>query len=263
MIKVVRKSYSTFVKLEKMDKIATIKLNNPAKRNSLCSQMIKELTETITSLDETTKLVLLKSTGNVFCSGYNLKELSEFDSKNQRNYFKSSFDLFKKIKNLKQPVIAEIDGVVAAAGVHLVSSCDLIVCSEESTFATSGVKFGVFCHSPGVALFRNMSSEKKVKEMLLTGEPMNATEALQFGFINRVASKENLEKETEKLVKSILHNSSEIVCFGKGIFQKQIEMTEDEAINFTLDAMMENMELNDSKEGMKAFKEKRKPQWKE
>jgi len=98
-----KRNYSTFVKTEKTDKIATIILNNPAKRNSLCSQMINDLSESFNSLDESVNLVILKSTGNVFCSGYNLKELSELDSEKQRNYFKSSFDLFTKIKNLKQP----------------------------------------------------------------------------------------------------------------------------------------------------------------
>ena len=97
--------------------------------------------------------------------------------------------------------------------------------------------------------------------MLLTGEPINAQEALQHGFINKIATRENLENETSKLIDSILHNSSQIVSFGKEIFQKQIEMTEEEAIEFTLDAMMKNLELENSKEGMNAFKEKRKPKW--
>jgi enoyl-CoA hydratase/carnithine racemase len=97
--------------------------------------------------------------------------------------------------------------------------------------------------------------------MLLTGEPINAQEALQFGFINRISSKQDLEKETEKLIDSILNNSSNIVSFGKEIYQKQIEMNEEDALKFAMDAMMKNLEMEDSKEGMNAFKEKRKPKW--
>lgn len=139
----------------------------------------------------------------------------------------------------------------------------MILCTPESTFATSGVNYGLFCHTPGIPLVRSMNSVKKAFEMLITGDSITSKEALQYGLVNYVVDKDKMEEETQKLCDRILKNSSKVIGFGKKIFYQQIELNESNAYKIGIDAMVENLEYQDSKEGLNAFSEKRKPKWEE
>jgi enoyl-CoA hydratase/carnithine racemase len=252
-----------FVELSYKDSIATIKLNNPAKRNALCSVMIQELIDSLHLVSNSdARLILLKSTGNVYSSGHDLKEMKAMTADQQKSLFLSSASVFSKLKKMDQIVIGQVDGVVAAAGVQLVTSCDMLVCSTQSTFATSGVKFGLFCHTPAVPLIRSLSSSKKAFEMLVTGDPITASEALQYGMVNYVVPGDQVESKVEDLCRRVLLNSGSVVGFGKNILYKQMDMKEDYAYTVAIDAMVENLHMHDSKEGLDAFIQKRKPIWK-
>ncbi len=168
------------------------------------------------------------------------------------------------IHSLPQPVIAQVQGLATAAGCQLVGTCDLAVCSPQSQFATPGVTIGLFCSTPAVALVRSMTSSKKAAEMLYTGKPISAQEAVQFGLVNRIASShEKLEEETLEMATQIAQFSGEVVQFGKKVLQQQTQMNNvHDAYTVATDAMVCNLQLQDCKEGIEAFVQKRKPSWK-
>jgi enoyl-CoA hydratase/carnithine racemase len=165
------------------------------------------------------------------------------------------------IQKIPQPVIAQVHGVATAAGCQLAATCDLVVASEDARFATPGVKIGLFCSTPMVALSRAVG-QKKSMEMLLTGELISAREALAEGLVNRVVPAERLEAETRALAGKIAEASPLVVGVGKQAFYRQLEMPTDQAYAYTREVMSFNASFADAQEGMGAFLEKRKPEWK-
>ena len=166
------------------------------------------------------------------------------------------------IVNTPKPVIAEIEGVATAAGCQLVASCDLAIASEESKFATPGVNLGLFCSTPMVALTRNVN-KKNAMEMLLTGDFIDAKKAKEIGLINNFVSKNELTSEVNKLAEKISSKSSLTVSIGKRAFYKQYEMSLSEAYSYTSQTMTDNLLKHDAKEGIKAFMDKRSPEWRD
>jgi enoyl-CoA hydratase/carnithine racemase len=165
------------------------------------------------------------------------------------------------IQAIPQPVIAQVHGVATAAGCQLAATCDLVVASEAARFATPGVKIGLFCSTPMVALSRAVG-QKKSMEMLLTGDFVSAEEAKAVGLVNRVVPAEELESETRTLADKISEASPLVVGVGKQAFYRQLEMPTGQAYAYTKEVMSFNATFADAQEGMCAFLEKRKPEWK-
>jgi enoyl-CoA hydratase/carnithine racemase len=218
------------------------------------------------------KVVIFNANGPVFCSGHDLKELSASSSEKRTEIFNLCSQMMMKIKDISPIVIAEVNGVAAAAGAQLVASCDLVVASSKSSFSTPGIKFGLFCTTPGVEVGR-VISKKRAMQMLVTGESIDANTALNWGLINLVADvskttnhdEENrqLREETMKIVKSILSHSGKVLSYGKKAFYHQVEISQNKnAYQYAEGCMVENLNFDDTQEGIRAFVEKRKPNFK-
>ena len=256
---------------EKSDKgVLRLIMNNSDQKNPLSETLMGELMDEIkaASLDQSTRVIVIASTGNVFSSGHDLKEITAArESKdNGEVYFKNLFDycssLMQLIVNTSQPVIAEVDGVATAAGCQLVASCDLAIASHESRFATPGVNLGLFCSTPMVALSRNVN-KKNAMEMLLTGDFISAEKAKEIGLINNAVPKEDLTSEVDRLAEKIASKSTMTVATGKRAFYAQAEMDLSDAYKYTSKTMTDNLLKIDAKEGINAFLEKRSPDWKD
>jgi enoyl-CoA hydratase/carnithine racemase len=248
---------------EEHDGIATLTLNNAKKRNALSLSMMTALKNALEEIgsDRSIRVVIIRADGPVFSAGHDLRELSGQDKNAYEEVFRCCAELMETVRKLPQPVIAEVDGLATAAGCQLVATCDLVVCSQDSRFATPGVKIGLFCTSPGVALARAVS-QKKAMEMLLTGTPLSAEEAEQAGLVNRIVPSEELQSATRELAKQIAEASSETVSIGKEAFYRQVQMDRRAAYDFASDVMVENLAMDDAEEGIGAFLEKREPKWK-
>jgi enoyl-CoA hydratase/carnithine racemase len=248
---------------EAADGIATLTLNNAKKRNALSLATMTALKASLDYIgsDQSVKVVIIRADGPVFSAGHDLRELSGREKNEYEKVFQVCAELMETVRKLPQPVIAEVDGLATAAGCQLVATCDLVVCSENSRFATPGVKIGLFCTSPGVALARAVS-QKKAMEMLLTGTPLSAEEAENAGLVNRIVPSEKLREATLELAKQIAEASSETVSIGKEAFYRQVQMDRRAAYEYASDVMVENLAMDDAEEGIGAFLEKRKPKWK-
>ena len=256
---------------EKSDKgVLRLIMNNSDQKNPLSETLMGELMDEIkaASLDQSTRVIVIASTGNVFSSGHDLKEITAAreSEDNGEVYFKNLFDycssLMQLIVNTSQPVIAEVDGVATAAGCQLVASCDLAIASHESRFATPGVNLGLFCSTPMVALSRNVN-KKNAMEMLLTGDFISAEKAKEIGLINNAVPKEDLTSEVDRLAEKIASKSTMTVTIGKRAFYAQAEMDLSDAYEYTSKTMTDNLLKADAKEGINAFLEKRSPDWKD
>jgi enoyl-CoA hydratase/carnithine racemase len=169
--------------------------------------------------------------------------------------------LMVSLTRLPQPVIARVHGVAFAAGCQLVAQCDLAVAVDTAQFATSGVKFGLFCSTPGVALARNVS-RKQAMEMLLTGEPIDAATALERGLVNRVVPAAALDSTIGELASAIIEKTPVAIAAGKRAFYEQLDAPLAAAYEIASQAMVCNMGTADAAEGIDAFAAKRKPVWK-
>ena len=248
--------------------VLRITLNDPNNKNALSELMMQKLINTITgaSKDNSVRVIVIASTGDVFCSGHNLKEINEARKANDSGesyyleLFKTCSSLMQLIVNCSKPVIAEINGIATAAGCQLVASCDLALSSESSKFATPGVNLGLFCSTPMVALSRNVTKKNAMK-MLLTGDMINASEAKNISLINEYHTEAKLTKTVMMLAQKIAKKSSATIKIGKEAFYKQLEMNLSDAYEYTSRVMAENTLKDDAKEGIESFIKKRKPNW--
>lgn len=245
-------------------------LNDPERKNALSEEMILALKQEIfsSSDDKSVRVIIISANGNVFSSGHNLKEITAArENKDSGNsffldLFNSCSSLMQMIVNCPKPVIAEVNGIATAAGCQLVASCDLAIASNKSKFATPGVDIGLFCSTPMVALSRNVSSKDAMK-MLLTGDMISATEAKRISLINEEVEEEELEEFVLNLAKKISKKSSNVIQCGKKAFYKQLDKNLSDAYEYTSKIMADNVLKDDAIEGINAFLEKRKPDWKE
>ena len=244
--------------------IARIKLNDPSNYNALSSKNIKSLTQIIKTLnnDNKTKVIIIEGSGKGFSAGHDLKEIRSLKNKPKYNkLFNSCSKLMLEIIEGRKPVIAKVHGAAFAAGCQLVASCDLAISSDDAIFATPGVNIGLFCSTPMVAVSRKVNRKKTMK-MLLTGDPINAKYAKEIGLINDYYPISELENETLNLAKKIASKSNLTIKIGKKAFYKQLEMPLRKAYEYTSEVMTKNAMEMDSEEGISAFLEKRKPNWK-
>jgi enoyl-CoA hydratase/carnithine racemase len=242
--------------------LAIITLNRPQRRNALSLELMIEL---IRALDETAanpdaRAVILAAAGKVFSSGHDLNEMVGRTVTDYRRIFDVCSELMQKIQSIPQPVIAQVQGVATAAGCQLVATCDLAVASQEAQFATPGVKIGLFCTTPAVALTRAVG-RKRAMEMLLTGRMVDAQTAVEWGLVNRVVPASNLESATRTLARQIAEASSLTVSIGKQAFYAQIDLDQPKAYAYAKEVMSMNALAGDAQEGMSAFLEKRAACW--
>ena len=248
--------------------VLRVTLNDPDNKNALSEFMMQKLINAITeaSKDNSVKVIVIASTGNVFCSGHNLKEIKEArraKDSGESYYlelFKTCSYLMQLIVNCSKPVIAEVSGIATAAGCQLVASCDLAVSSNSAKFATPGVNIGLFCSTPMVALSRNVSKKDSMK-MLLTGDMINADEAKRISLINDFVTEEELTESVMDLAEKISKKSAAVIAIGKKAFYKQAELNLFDAYEYTSRVMAENTLKDDAKEGIESFLEKRDPNW--
>lgn len=249
--------------------VAIVTLNAPKSVNALSEKMLAALSAAFDEIaqDKSVKAVILRTAGNHFCAGHNLKEMTERrqDADGGYQYFQDLFatcsDMMMRIVRLPQPVIAEVKGIATAAGCQLVAACDLAVASEDARFATSGVNIGLFCSTPMVALSRNVP-RKQAMEMLLLGEFLPAERVAEFGLINRCVPREALEDTTLGIARIIAEKPPAAIRVGKRAFYEQSEMPLEEAYAFAGRVMAENMMDRDTEAGIGAFTRKEPmPEW--
>lgn len=244
--------------------ISTLTLNRPAQRNALSIALMEAMVAELDRIkgDPAVRVVVVTGAGSCFCSGHDLKELRSDVSP---DFYKKVFDLcaamMLRIVGLPQPVIAAVQGIATAAGCQLVATCDLAVAAEESHFATPGVNIGLFCSTPMVALSRAVP-RKQAMEMLLTGDLIDGREALKIGLVNRLAPSIQVMEETLALASEIIAKSPLTLKIGKEAFYRQTELGLADAYTYASKVMAENMLAMDAAEGIDAFLEKRKPEWK-
>ena len=244
--------------------ISRIKLNEPSTYNALSMDTLNSLIKNFKKLsdDKNTKVIIIEGLGKGFCAGHNLKEVKSLKGKpSYTKLFSRCSDLMINIVNNNKPVIAKVHGAAFAAGCQLVASCDLALSTNDAIFATPGVNIGLFCSTPMVAVSRNVSRKKTMK-MLLTGEPITAEYAKEIGLINDHFENSKLEEEVMSLAERVASKSNKVIKIGKKAFYKQLEMPLEKAYKYTSKIMSENMMTLDAHEGITAFLEKRKPNWK-
>ncbi|XP_004083275.1 enoyl-CoA hydratase domain-containing protein 3, mitochondrial [Oryzias latipes] len=243
--------------------IRRIILNNPKKRNALSLSMLESLRENIlTDVDgEDLRVIVISAEGPVFSSGHDLKELTSLQGREYHaKVFHTCSEVMTLIQDVPVPVIAMVNGVATAAGCQLVASCDIAVATDKSSFATPGVNVGLFCSTPAVAIGRAVP-RKVAMEMLFTGSPISAQEALLHGLISKVVPEERLEEETLAIAQRVCRASRPVVALGKATFQRQMAQGRDAAYATASKVMVDNLALRDGQEGIRAFLEKRQPVW--
>nr|XP_011754700.1 enoyl-CoA hydratase domain-containing protein 3, mitochondrial [Macaca nemestrina] len=247
-----------------LDGIRNIVLSNPKKRNALSLAMLKSLQSDILHDADSNdlKVIIISAEGPVFSSGHDLKELTEEAGRGDSHLEVGVFvpQVMMLIRNHPVPVIAMVNGLATAAGCQLVASCDVAVASDKSSFATPGVNIGLFCSTPGVALARAVP-RKVALEMLFTGEPISAQQALLHGLLSKVVPEAELQEETMRIARKIASLSRPVVSLGKATFYRQLPQDLGTAYYLTSRAMVDNLALRDGQEGITAFLQKRKPIW--
>ena len=242
--------------------LATVCLNRPEKRNALSLLCMRELIEVFENIGRTPEIrtVILAAAGKAFSSGHDLSEMTGRTLPEYRELFDVCTELMQKIQSIPQPVIAQVQGIATAAGCQLVATCDLAVASEEACFATPGVKIGLFCSTPMVAVSRAIG-RKRALEMLLTGTRIDAYTAAEWGLVNRSVPAAQLSEETRKLALSCSEASSFTVAIGKQAFYAQVDLDQLKAYAYAKEIMSMNSLAVDAQEGISAFLERRRPCW--
>ncbi len=243
--------------------VARITLNRPAQYNALSLAVLETLQASLDAVaeDDAVRVVVLAGSGPAFCAGHDLREMRRQHEKDRhRALFDACGDVMKAIVRLPQPVIARVHGIATAAGCQLVATCDLAVASSTARFAVSGVRLGLFCSTPGVALARNVP-RKEAFRMLVTGEFVDGETAARLGLVNEVVEPDALDATIDGLCQSIASRPAVAVRAGKRLFYEQIERDLDGAYELAAEAMACNMMAPETVEGIDAFLEKRAPDW--
>jgi enoyl-CoA hydratase/carnithine racemase len=241
---------------------ARITLNRPEKRNALSLEVMQELTDALrtASAHPGTRVIVIDAAGPAFSAGHDLSEMIGRDEAFLDELFDTCAVMMETIHALPQPVIAKVHGIATAAGCQLVAACDLAVAAEGTRFATPGVKIGLFCSTPMVPVSRAVG-RKRAMQMLLTGEPIDAATALEWGLLNQVVPATELDVAVNRLIEAVARSSSYTVALGKRAFYDQIDRAEPDAYAHTKVVMTENAVAADAQEGMTAFLQKRTPRW--
>jgi enoyl-CoA hydratase/carnithine racemase len=246
------------------DGVATLTLNRPAQRNALSVALMSALQDELDRLksDASIKVVVIAGAGPGFCGGHDLKEMRATPGRQAYEaLFAQCSRLMLSITQLPKPVIAKVHAIAAAAGCQLVATCDLAVASESARFAVNGVNIGLFCSTPMVALTRAIS-RKHAMRMLLTGDLIDAREALDYGLVNTVVPDGELDAAVDALAGKIVAKSPFALAIGKEAFYKQAELGLEAAYDYASEVMTRNMLARDTERGIDAFIAKQPmPKW--
>ncbi len=242
--------------------IAVVTLNRPNRRNALSLELMQELIDCLNAIGNNSEVrsVILGAEGKVFSSGHDLSQMVGRDINDYRRTFDVCVQLMEKIQSIPQPVIAEVQGIATAAGCQLVATCDLAVAVEEAAFATPGVKIGLFCTTPMVALSRAVG-RKRALQMLLTGDMVPAHTALEWGLVNAVVPAAELKSATRALAQKIASASPLTLAIGKQAYYTQIDLDQPKAYAYAKEIMTMNSMAADAQEGISAFLGKRAACW--
>jgi len=244
--------------------VGFLTLNNPGRVNALSKNMIREMIDALlkTAENESIKVLVIRAAGKNFCAGHNLEEMVDKGIREYKFIFDQCSEMMQLIHTMPQPVIAQVQGIATAAGCQLAAWCDLVVAEEGARFATPGVKIGLFCTTPMVAVARAIG-RKAAMEMLLTGRYYPAEEAKALGLVNRVVSIDELASETENLSHDIAGASGFALRVGKQGFYAQIDQPDTAALHFAKNTIAMNCTAEDAQNGIKAFLKKETPEWKD
>jgi enoyl-CoA hydratase/carnithine racemase len=250
------------------DAVACLTMNAPERLNALSDEMLAALQAEFDALreDRSIRAVVISGAGKGFCAGHDIAQMTAGRQAEDggKAYFQSLFSrcaqVMLSIRDLPQPVIAQVHGIATAAGCQLVASCDLAIAATGTRFGVNGVDVGLFCSTPMVALSRNIP-RKQAFEMLTTGSFMTADRAADMGLINRAVPQEDLQSEVNELAKTLTKKLGAVLKIGKHAFYEQLQMPLDQAYAYTGDVIVENLLYRDTIEGMAAFLEKRAPDW--
>jgi enoyl-CoA hydratase/carnithine racemase len=244
------------------DGVGFVTLNNPKKINALSKRMIQEIIDVLNevSVDESIKVVIRRAAGNHFCAGHDLTEMIGGGIKDYKFIFDQCSRMMQLVHEIPQPVIAQVRGIATAAGCQLVAWCDLAVAGEDARFATPGVKIGLFCSTPMVAITRAIG-RKAAMEMLLTGRYFDAQESKALGLINKVVPIDELDKQTEALARQIAEASRFVLSIGKRGFYAQVDQADEAALNYATQTITMNLNAEDAQHGITSFLEKKTPEW--
>ncbi|HEV2460072.1 MAG TPA: enoyl-CoA hydratase [Ktedonobacterales bacterium] len=251
-----------YILVERDAPIATVTMNQPDRRNALSTPLMHELIDAFESFrrDKEVRAIILAGNGPAFSAGHDLRELVGGDINTQREVFDVCTVLMTTIQSIPQPVIAMVRRIATAAGCQLVATCDLAVAAAEARFATPGVKIGLFCTTPMVALSRAIG-RKRALQMLLTGDFVDAQTAADWGLVNQVVADAELEDASRTLALAVANASSLTIALGKQAFYSQIDLDQPKAYAYAKEVMSMNALAADAQEGMCAFLEKRQPTW--
>ena len=253
------------VLLDKDGPVAWLTLNRPEKRNALSLELMTIMLDKLKIIeqDQEIRVVVIRGNGPAFCAGHDLKEMvgADLGVGHFHKIFSVCAEMMQTLFKLPQPVIAQVHGIATAAGCQLVAACDLAIAETGAQFATPGVKIGLFCSTPSVPLVRAVG-RRRALEMLLTGRFISAEEAERFGLINKIVPPDKLVEHTVNLAMEIAQYSRYTLAFGKRTFYNQVDLDTPSAYNYATHAIVMNCLAEDAQEGMSAFLEKRKPEWK-
>ena len=239
--------------------VVTITLNRPEKRNALALEVMLELTAALREVGDSDALgVVLAANGPVFSAGHNFGDLKGASLDDARRLFQVCTDMMDALQDIPQPVCAKVHALATAAGCQLVASCDLAVASEDAAFAIPGGKGGLFCHTPLIAVARNVG-RKRALEMAFTGDPIDARTAAEWGLVNRVVPADQLDEATHDLITRSTRGSTSSKALGKHAFYAQVDLPQDKAYAYAIEVMAAAALTPDGQEGIAAFLEKRKP----
>lgn len=248
--------------IETTNHITRITMNRPEKRNALSLELMQELIAALREIGASaeTQAVILAGAGSAFSAGHDLGELTNRTVNEYREIFDTCVELMETMQKIPQPIIAEVHALATAAGCQLVATCDLVIASENAKFATPGVKIGLFCSTPMVALSRCIG-RKRALEMLLTGKAIDAQTAMEWGLVNHVVPAAELQTATQELAVQIAAASPLTLGIGKQAFYAQIDLAQSKAYDYTKEVMSLNAMAKDAQEGICAFLAKRAPNW--
>lgn len=243
-------------------RIATVTLNRPEKRNALSLALMGELIEVLRDLGsrKDVSVVILDAAGPVFSAGHDLSEMTGRTVEEYREIFDRCCELMELVQSIPQPVIAQVQGIATAAGCQLAATCDLVVAEDGARFGTPGVKIGLFCSTPMVAISR-VIGQKRAMQMLLTGQLIDAPTAADWGLVNEVVAADQLASRATELAAQIATASSVVTGIGKEAFYAQISRDQHSAYEYAKTVMTMNALATDAQEGICAFLEKRQPTW--
>lgn len=253
----------TQITFDREGAIGILTLNNAGKINALSIRMIKELSSLLGQVagDETLKVIILKAAGKHFCAGHYLAEMVDAGVKEYKFIFDQCSRMMMMLHEIPQVVIAQVQGIATAAGCQLAAWCDLVVAEEGARFSTPGVKIGLFCTTPMVAITRAIG-RKAAMEMLVTGREFPAQEAKDLGLVNRVVPIDQLERTTREMAEQISKASGLALAIGKQGLYAQADMTDGQALHYAKHTIVMNNMAEDAQNGIKAFLERREPEWK-